>query len=162
MATAAIAVGEPIVKYEEAKVIREFARAHPSRVTACTSRCSFARMGLTQSLSHDFCAGRRPADFVPESESRPLFSKIRRADGRVGHSQFHRHSHHRELLGDGGSARSPIASKATRFAAYPNVDGVAFRPHASGCGTDNGGEGMRLLQRTIAGYARHPNFAGFS
>ena len=25
---------------------------------------------------------------------------------------------------------------------------------------DNGGEGMRLLQRTIAGYARHPNFAG--
>ena len=46
------------------------------------------------------------------------------------------------------------------LAAYPNVDGVVALTHGSGCGIDTEGEGMRILQRTLAGYARHPNFWG--
>ncbi|NCV88592.1 MAG: altronate dehydratase [Betaproteobacteria bacterium] len=48
---------------------------------------------------------------------------------------------------------------AERLAAYPNVDGVVPITHASGCGMDSDGAGIELLRKTIAGYARHPNFA---
>src|SRR5258705_6641734 len=44
--------------------------------------------------------------------------------------------------------------------AFPNVDGVVALTHTSGCGMDVGGEGLAVLRRTLAGYARHANFAG--
>ena len=43
---------------------------------------------------------------------------------------------------------------------FPNVDGVVALGHGTGCGMGSEGEPMNLLRRTIAGYARHPNFAG--
>ena len=43
---------------------------------------------------------------------------------------------------------------------FPNVDGVVALTHQAGCGMDVGGEGMAVLRRTLAGYARHANFAG--
>ncbi|MDQ6621508.1 MAG: altronate dehydratase family protein [Pseudomonadota bacterium] len=43
---------------------------------------------------------------------------------------------------------------------HANVDGVIALTHGSGCGMDTHGEGMQVLRRTLAGYARHPNFAG--
>jgi altronate hydrolase len=46
------------------------------------------------------------------------------------------------------------------LAAFPNVDGVVALTHGSGCGMDTHGEGMAVLRRTLAGYARHANFAG--
>ena len=46
------------------------------------------------------------------------------------------------------------------LARFPNVDGVVALTHGSGCGMDTQGEGMRLLRRTLGGYARHVNFAG--
>ncbi len=41
---------------------------------------------------------------------------------------------------------------------YPNVDGVVALTHKTGCGMASTGEAADLLRRTIAGYARHPNF----
>ncbi|HDZ45428.1 hypothetical protein LCGC14_0193560 [marine sediment metagenome] len=46
-----------------------------------------------------------------------------------------------------------------RMVDYPNVDGVVAFPHSLGCGMEMSGEPMALLQRTMAGYARHANFA---
>ncbi len=46
------------------------------------------------------------------------------------------------------------------LAAYPNVDGVVALTHGTGCGMDSEGLGMRILQRTLAGYATHANFWG--
>ncbi|MDR5907829.1 altronate dehydratase family protein [Franzmannia qiaohouensis] len=46
-----------------------------------------------------------------------------------------------------------------RLADFPNVDGVVAFPHSLGCGMEMTGEPMALLRRTIAGYARHANFA---
>ena len=43
---------------------------------------------------------------------------------------------------------------------YPNIDGVVALGHHGGCGTSLDGEGLQILQRTLAGYARHPNFGG--
>ncbi len=44
------------------------------------------------------------------------------------------------------------------LAQYPGIDGVVAITHGSGCGIGGDGEGLALLQRTIGGYARHPNF----
>src|SRR5574337_1248103 len=49
---------------------------------------------------------------------------------------------------------------AARLAPYPNVDGVVALTHGTGCGMDVAGAGMRMLRRTLAGYARHANFGG--
>jgi altronate hydrolase len=40
---------------------------------------------------------------------------------------------------------------------YPGVDGVIAITHGTGCGLAADGEGLALLRRTLAGYARHPN-----
>jgi altronate hydrolase len=42
---------------------------------------------------------------------------------------------------------------------YPSVDGIVALTHKSGCAGGDDTEGTNLLRRTIAGYARHPNFA---
>ena len=41
---------------------------------------------------------------------------------------------------------------------YPNIDGVVALTHGAGCATDSEGEPLRLLRRTLGGYARHANF----
>lgn len=46
------------------------------------------------------------------------------------------------------------------LADFPNVDGVVALAMGTGCGMGSTGEGMDTLRRTLAGYARHPNFAG--
>src|SRR5712672_2995567 len=45
-----------------------------------------------------------------------------------------------------------------RLDEYPNVDGVVALTHKTGCGMASEGEATDILRRTIAGYARHPNF----
>ena len=52
------------------------------------------------------------------------------------------------------------AFRGDALAAYPNIDGVVALTHGSGCGMDTQGDGMKLLRRTLGGYARHANFAG--
>ena len=44
------------------------------------------------------------------------------------------------------------------LADYPKVDGVVALTHGGGCGIDSMGPAIRLLRRTLAGYAIHPNF----
>jgi altronate hydrolase len=51
-----------------------------------------------------------------------------------------------------------IASRASTDG-FPNVDGVVALTHGTGCGMASDGDGIRLLRRTLNGYARHPNFA---
>jgi altronate hydrolase len=46
------------------------------------------------------------------------------------------------------------------LAAFGNVDGIVALTHGTGCGMADRGEGFATLQRTLWGYARHPNFAG--
>jgi altronate hydrolase len=52
------------------------------------------------------------------------------------------------------------AFKAGALERFPHVDGVVALTHGSGCGMDVNGESMRVLRRTVGGYARHANFAG--
>ncbi|WP_426398660.1 UxaA family hydrolase [Ralstonia sp. R-29] len=56
--------------------------------------------------------------------------------------------------------RHIVQAAQAEAAAFPNVDGVVAITHGSGCGMAGNGEGLALLQRTLRGYADHPNFAG--
>lgn len=47
-----------------------------------------------------------------------------------------------------------------RLEAYGTIDGVVALTHKSGCSVAEGSKSMGMLRRTLAGYARHPNFAG--
>ena len=45
------------------------------------------------------------------------------------------------------------------LAAFPNVDGVVALTHDTSCGMDTDSLAMQILQRTLAGFATHVNYA---
>lgn len=86
-----------------------------------------------------------------------LFDGYHRRDGRVG-----TRNHVGVLTSVNCSAtvsrRIAAAFHEDAMAPYAHVDGVAAFTHSTGCGTAYAGEGVENLQRTLAGYANHPNF----
>jgi altronate hydrolase len=104
-----------------------------------------------------FGADVKPVPFVPEPE-RARFLGIVRPDGRVATRNFIGIV---SSVNCSATAIRRIADHFTpeRLAAYPNVDGVAAFAQTSGCGMSSPSEHFDLLQRTIAGYATHPNLA---
>ncbi|GAA4614974.1 altronate dehydratase family protein [Actinoallomurus liliacearum] len=107
----------------------------------------------------------RPPETLPAAE-RATFDGILRPDGRVATRN------HIGILATADHAVATARRIAERFRrqeglpgpldAYPAVDGVVALPHGLGRGTAGaGGEEAAVLRRTLTGYARHPNFAGF-
>jgi altronate hydrolase len=95
---------------------------------------------------------------VPESE-RASFDGFLRANGRAGTRNFI------GVLSTVNCSATVCHHVAETFprdelAASPNVDGIVALTHGTGCGMADRGDGFAALQRTLWGYARHPNFAG--
>jgi len=99
---------------------------------------------------------------TPSSSEPATFAGIERADGRVATRNFI------GILTSVNCSATVAHAIADHFrrdvhpdalAAYPNVDGVVALTHGGGCGIDPVGEGAVVLRRTLAGYAKHPNFA---
>jgi len=91
------------------------------------------------------------------------FKGIRRTDGRVATRNYigivtsvNCSAHVADLIAD-AFKRTPF-SNADPLREFPNVDGVVAITHKSGCGMSMG-EPLKLLRRTLAGYARHVNFS---
>jgi len=95
----------------------------------------------------------KPTDFVSEPAT---FMGIVRADGRVATRNYI------GILTSVNCSATVARMIARHFennlSDFPNVDGVVALTHKTGCGMDSEGEATHLLRRTIAGYARHPNF----
>ncbi|MBV8652878.1 MAG: altronate dehydratase, partial [Alphaproteobacteria bacterium] len=152
VATAAVETGAPVRKYNQI-IGFATARIEPGDHvhTHNLAMGDFAR-------DYAFGADFKPTDYVPEAQ-RATFEGIVRPDGRVAT---------RNYLGIISTVNcSATASKyiAEHFRGnaleeYPNVDGVVALVHGTGCGMASEGDGMDVLRRTIAGYARHPNFSG--
>ena len=93
---------------------------------------------------------------APSARGPMTFDGYRRADGRVGT---------RNYIGVIASVNcsatvcKAIAQVFQGPASLPGIDGVVAITHGSGCGMSAEGEGLTLLQRTLRGYAAHPNFA---
>src|SRR5689334_2665371 len=100
-----------------------------------------------------FCSLKKPTEYFAEPAT---FMGIKRPDGRVAT---------RNYIGiltsvncSATVARMIADHFRNRLDDYPNVDGVVALTHKTGCGMASEGEATDVLRRTIAGYARHPNF----
>src|SRR3979490_3183836 len=99
----------------------------------------------------------------PTFDLRATFDGIRRPDGRVATRNYigiltsvNCSAHVAGLIAD-VFRRNPFTGDDPRTE-FPNVDGVVALTHKTGCGmTEN--EPLRVLRRTLAGYARHVNFS---
>src|SRR5579871_86135 len=100
---------------------------------------------------------------VPNFDLPATFQGIRRPDGRVATRNYigiltsvNCSAHVAGVVAD-MFRRNPMTGHDP-LADYPNVDGVVALTHKTGCGMTQD-EPLRVLRRTLAGYARHPNFS---
>ncbi|MBV8617008.1 MAG: altronate dehydratase [Acetobacteraceae bacterium] len=105
-------------------------------------------------------ADARPTAYV---EPPATFLGIRRPDGRAATRNYigvltsvNCSAHVAGVIAD-VFRRNPLTGHDP-LAEFPNVDGVVALTHKTGCGMAEG-DPLTLLRRTLAGYARHPNFS---
>ncbi len=152
VAVAAVRSGEALIKYGQiigfaSTEIEPGRHVHTHNVTLH----SFSR-------DYAYSSDARPTHFIPEADRR-TFEGFLRPDGSVGI---------RNYIGILSTVTCSLSTGhliARRFgpeviSRYPNVDGVVALGANSGCCMTPGGDTVKYLQRSMAGYARHPNFAG--
>lgn len=150
VATRAIKAGQPVRRYNQ---IIGFA----SRDIAPGEHVHLNNLAMGEfERDYAFGADARPTEYAQPAAT---FQGIVRADGRVATRNY---IGILSTVNCSATVARGVADHFTRerLAAYPNVDGVVALTHGSGCGMDTHGEGMQVLRRTLAGYARHANFAG--
>jgi altronate hydrolase len=157
VATRAIAIGEPVRRYNQiigfaSRAIGVGEHVHTQNLDMGPDKGDFAR-------DYAFGADVKPAP-APRKAS---FMGYKRADGRVATRNY---IGILSSVNCSATAARAIADHFSRqnhpqaLADFPNVDGVVALTHGTGCGMDTEGTGMQILQRTLAGYATHANFAG--
>ena len=156
VATRAIGAGDPVRRYNQiigfaSKPIAAGEHVHTHNLDMGPNKGDFAR---------DYAFG---ADLKPEpARLDASFMGIKRADGRVATRNY---IGILSSVNCSATAARAIADYFSRqnnpaaLSAFPNVDGIVALTHGTGCGMDTEGMGMQILQRTLAGYATHPNFA---
>ncbi len=101
----------------------------------------------------------RDTPFVPEDQRRTFEGYVRK-NGKVGTRNYIGILTSVNCSATVARYIADAFNSTGRLADYPNIDGVSAFCHATGCGMADSGEGYENLQRTLWGYARHPNFAG--
>lgn len=153
VATRAIAAGQPVHRYNQIigiakKDIRPGQHVHTHNL----AMTEYAR-------DYAFCADAKQTALVATPAT---FMGIVRPDGSVATRNYI------GILTSVNCSATVARAVADYFrrdirpqalADYPNVDGVVALTHGGGCAIDPEGEGIAILRRTLAGYARHPNFA---
>src|SRR5438093_12542563 len=108
---------------------------------------------------YQFGVDARPVKYYPMEQMRS-FQAYLRPNGRVGTRNYV------AVISSVNCSASVSKYVAERFKGaelerdVPNVDGVIAFTHKSGCGIQTG-EPHKLLQRVLAGLARHPNISGY-
>jgi altronate hydrolase len=150
VATHAIAVGEPVKRYNQ---IIGFAK----RPIGPGEHVHLHNLAMGE-FTRDYAIG---ADAKPTQFADPAatFMGIVRPDGRVATRNY---IGILSTVNCSATVSHGIADafKGEALGEFPNVDGVVALTHGSGCGMDVQGESMQVLRRTLGGYARHANFAG--
>ena len=148
MALETIEEGAPVLKYGQAIGVA-IRRIEPGEHVHSHNLAAGERIGLPVGAAH-------PAIPPASSPTADVFRGYLRANGRVGT---------RNAIGIIASVNCS-ATVVRRIARHfedrplPGIDAVVPFTHGRGCGMAKSGEGMEMLQRTLAGYAGHPNFGG--
>ncbi len=150
VATRAIAVGEPVKRYDQ---IIGFAKR-----PICPGEHVHLHNLAMGDFARDYAFG---VDVKPTQYADPAatFMGIVRPDGRVATRNY---VGILSTVNCSATVAHGIADtfKGTALSQFPSVDGVVALTHGSGCGMDVQGESMQVLRRTLGGYAKHANFAG--
>jgi len=152
----AINTGEPIRRYNQiigfaSKSIASGEHVHTHNLNIGANKGDFER-------DYAFSADLK----VKEKIKKSTFMGIKRSDGRVATRNYIGILSTVNCSATAARAIADNFSKSTNpssLSSFPNVDGVVALTHGTGCGMDTEGMGMQVLRRTLAGYARHPNFA---
>ena len=154
VAVRAIAVGEPIRRYGQIIGFASAAIAPGQHVHV--HNCEMGDFAKDYAYGVDA----KPTEFF---EPAATFQGIRRPDGKVATRNYigiltsvNCSAHVAGVVAD-MFKRNPMTG-ADPLSDYPNVDGVVALTHKTGCGMTQD-EPLRVLRRTLAGYARHPNFS---
>src|SRR5438477_7423786 len=108
---------------------------------------------------YQFCVDVRPVDFHPPKQMR-YFQGYARPGGRAATRNYI------AVISSVNVSASVSHYVRDQFRTaefsrdFPNVDGVIAFTHKAGCAMDPG-EPQQLLQRVLAGIARHPNISGY-
>ncbi len=149
-----IATGEPVRRYGQ--IIGFASQAISAGQHVHVQNCGMGDFAKDYAYGLDV----RPTDYA----NTPLtFDGIRRPDGRAATRNYigiltsvNCSAHVAGLIAD-VFRRNPFTDDDP-LADYPNVDGVVALTHKTGCGMTES-EPLRVLRRTLAGYARHANFS---
>lgn len=154
VAVRAIAAGEPVRRYNQIIGVARQAIAAGQHVH--THNLEFSE------FERDYAVGQgaHATDYVAQPAT---FEGIVRADGRIATRNYI------GILTSVNCSATVARAIADHFrrdihpealAACPNVDGVVALTHGAGCATGSEGEPLKVLRRTLGGYARHANFGG--
>jgi altronate hydrolase len=155
IATRAIAKDEPLTRYGQTIGFARAAIAPGDHVH--THNCEMR--GFDRDYA--FCSEAKPTDYVAEPAA---FQGIIRPDGRAATRNYIGILTSVNCSAGVGRyiaeafRRNPFTGDGL-LQDFPNVDGVVALTHKTGCGMAAEGGAMDVLRRTIAGYARHVNFA---
>jgi altronate hydrolase len=153
VATQAIARGQPVRRYGQ--IIGHATADIAPGQHVHTHNLAFSDFAR----AHEPGAAARPTAYVAQPAT---FMGILRPDGRVATRNY---IGVLTSVNCSATAARAIADHFRRdvrpeaLAGYPNVDGVVALTHGMGCATAGDGEELRVLRRTLGGYARHANFA---
>jgi altronate hydrolase len=154
VATRAIAAGQPVRRYNQIIGFASSAIAPGRHVHVHNLEMrDFAR-------DYAFCESYQPTPMAPQPAT---FQGIVRREGlNAGRVATRNYIGILSTVNCSATVSKYVAEafRGDALKAFPNVDGVVALTHSSGCGMDSAGEGIDILRRTLAGYARHPNFAG--
>ncbi len=157
IALRSIAAGQPVRRYNQiigfaSRAIEPGEHVHTHNLDMGPNKGDFTR---------DYAIGQ---DIKPEAPRKQAqFLGIQRSDGRVATRNY---IGVLSSVNCSATAARAIADHFSRrnnpqaLAAFPHIDGVVALTHGTGCGMDTEGLGLRLLERTLAGYATHANFWG--
>jgi altronate hydrolase len=153
LAVRAIAAGQPVRRYGQIIGVASSDIAPGQHVHMHNlAMADFAR-------DHAFGTDAKP---VAVAERPATFMGIMRPDGRVATRNYI------GVLTSVNCSATVARAIADHFrrdihpgalADYPNVDGVIALTHGLGCAIGTEGDPLATLRRTLAGYAKHPNFA---
>jgi altronate hydrolase len=148
IAIRALASGEPVRRYGQVIGFATVAIAPGDHV----HKHNLAGGALDQRF--EVAVESEPTPVRPASELR-TFDGYLRDDGRVGTRNYIL------VMPTVNCSATVVRMVGERFRDvtrdYPNIDGVVAIAHKTGCGLVADGDNHRILQRVIAGYARHPN-----
>lgn len=153
IAVRAIAAGAPLRRYNQ--IIGTATQAIAAGQHVHTHNLAFSHFDRGHTVGGDV----RPVAYV---DTPATFEGIKRPDGRVATRNYI------GVLTSVNCSATVARAIADHFrrdihpealADFPQVDGIVALTHGAGCATDSEGEGLQVLRRTLAGYARHANFA---